>query len=126
MLTRFLGFGYYYRRWLYGFVAFIVALAINIGNIQPSYGFSWLELMIRGIQIVQLSNISNVQEQELGKEINQQLISSGKVKISNNRAINSYISQIGQQLAKTSDRPDLSYTFQVVDDEIGRASCRER
>lgn len=117
MFQRFSGFGYrHYRRLLYGCVTFVVAIAIHLHNIQPSYGFSWLELMIRGIQIVQLSNISNNQELELGGAINQELISSGQAKISNNRSINNYINQIGQRLAKTSDRPDLPYTFQVVND----------
>ncbi len=117
MLQRFLGFGYrYYRRWLYAAIAFLVAISLSLGNVRPSYGFSWLELMIRGIQIVQLSNISNAQEVELGKGINQELINSGQAKISNNRSINNYINQIGQRLAKKSDRPDLPYTFQVVKD----------
>ena len=85
-------------------------------NIQPSYAVSWLDLMLRGIQIVQVSNISNTQEVALGKEINQELINSGKAKIYRNQSINDYINQIGQRLAKTSKRPDIPYTFQVVDD----------
>lgn len=107
---------YYYRRFWYGLVGLIVAFSISLLNVRPSYGFSWLELMIRGIQIVQISNISNSQEVELGKAIDRELISSGRVKIDRNPQITRYIQQIGQQLAKTSQRPDLPYTFQVVDD----------
>ena len=107
----------FFRSWRYGFISLVLALAIGLGNVQPSYGVSWLDLMIRGIQVVQLSNISNAQEVELGKEINQELISSGQATISNNQSINSYINQIGQRLAKTSQRPDIPYTFQVVDDD---------
>ncbi len=106
-----------YRPWLYGFIGCISALCVSLGNIQPSYGVSWLDLMMRGIQIVQISNISDSQEAELGKGINQELISSGQAKISNNSVINNYINQIGQRLAKTSDRPNIPYTFQVVDDD---------
>jgi len=106
-----------YRPWSYGFIACISALCVSLGNIQPSYGVSWLDLMMRGIQIVQISNISDSQEAELGKGINQELISSGQAKISNNSVINNYINQIGQRLAKTSERPNISYTFQVVDDD---------
>jgi predicted Zn-dependent protease len=73
--------------------------------------------MIRGIQIVQISNISNAQEVELGKAIDRELISSGRAKIYRDRSIQNYVSQIGQQLAKRSQRPDLPYTFQVVDDD---------
>lgn len=104
------------RRLGYGAIALLVAIGITISNIQPSYGISWLELMIRGIQVVQLSNISNAQEFELGKGINQELIQSGQARISNNRQLSLYINQIGQRLAKTSNRSDLSYTFQVVAD----------
>lgn len=107
----------YYRRFCYGLITFIITIAISLLNIQPSYGFSWLELMIRGIQIVQISNISNAQEVELGRAINQELISSGQAKIYRNQSINNYINQIGQRLAKTSQRPDLPYTFQIVDDD---------
>ncbi|MGL5794667.1 MAG: M48 family metalloprotease, partial [Waterburya sp.] len=107
----------YYRRWLYGLLAVMVTLSISFSNVQPSYGVSWLELVIRGIQVVQISNISNAQEVALGKEINQELINSGQAKIYRNQAINNYINQIGQQLAKTSQRPDIPYTFQVVDDD---------
>ncbi|MGL5943641.1 MAG: M48 family metallopeptidase [Waterburya sp.] len=107
----------YYRRWLYGLLAVIVTLSISFSNVQPSYGVSWLELVIRGIQVVQISNISNAQEVALGKEINQELINSGQAKIYRNQAINDYINQIGQQLAKISKRPDIPYTFQVVDND---------
>ena len=117
MFKRFWGLNYEsLRRLKYGAIAFVISLSIITINIQPSYGFSWLELMIRGIQIVQLTNISNSQEVELGKGINQELIRSGQAKILNNRTINAYINQIGQKLAQTSDRSDLPYTFQVVDD----------
>ncbi|MFM7578978.1 MAG: M48 family metalloprotease, partial [Microcystaceae cyanobacterium] len=33
-----------------------------------------------------------------------------------NRPLNEYINEIGQHLAQNSDRPDLPYTFQVVND----------
>ncbi|MGB5634907.1 MAG: M48 family metallopeptidase [Waterburya sp.] len=118
MFQRFFSFSYrYYRRFLYGLIACIISVSISLLNIQPSYGISWLDLMIRGIQIVQISNISNAQEVELGKAINQELISSGQAKIYRNQSINNYINQIGQRLAKTSQRPDIPYTFQVVDDD---------
>ncbi|MEL6496380.1 MAG: M48 family metallopeptidase [Cyanobacteria bacterium J06623_7] len=110
-------FWHHYRHLLCGLAAFWLAISINLLNITPSYGFSWVELMIRGIQIVQISNISSAQELELGKSINQRLISSGQAKIYRNPAIESYINRIGQKLAKTSQRNDIPYTFQVVDDD---------
>ena len=118
MSQRFFSFSYrYYRRMLYGIITFVIAISISLGSIRPSYALSWVELMIRGIQIVELSNISSAQELELGKGINQKIISSGRAEILRDSSINQYINQIGQKLAVTSDRPDLPYTFQVVDDD---------
>ncbi|MEM8829621.1 MAG: M48 family metalloprotease [Cyanobacteria bacterium P01_G01_bin.19] len=107
----------YYRSVLCGLLAFIIAVGFSLNSVRPSHAFSWLELMIRGIQVVQLSTISDAQEFELGKSINQELIDSNRANISNNTEISAYIDQIGQKLAKNSDRPDLPYTFQVVDDD---------
>ncbi|MEL6440130.1 MAG: M48 family metallopeptidase [Cyanobacteria bacterium J06621_8] len=104
------------RHFLSGLITFMVVIGLNLWGMQPSYGISWLELMLRGIQIVQISNISNSQEVELGREINQELIKSGQAKIYRNRGINNYINDIGQRLAKASKRPNIPYTFQVVDD----------
>ena len=83
MFQKILSLNSDYRRFWYGFLAFLLAISIGITNIQPSYGFSWLELMIRGVQIVQLSNISNAQEVELAKGINQKIVDSGQAKIFN-------------------------------------------
>ena len=118
MFQRFLSYSYrYYRSVVYGVISCLLAIAISLASIQPSYSASWLELLIQGIQIVQISNISDAQEMELGKSINQQLVSSGQAKIYRNSSINSYINEIGQRLAKTSQRSDIKYTFQVVDDD---------
>ncbi len=106
----------FYRRLAFGAITFVITVGIGLGNVQPSYAISWLELMIRGVQVVQISHISNAQEEELGKGINQELISSGQAKLYRNPSINSYINEIGQRLAKTSQRPDIPYIFQVVDD----------
>ena len=117
MSSKFLGLSYrYYRRLICGSIAFMVIVGINLNFARPSHAFSWLELMIRGIQVVQLSNISDAQEIELGTAIDRQIIDSERAKISKNSAINRYIEQIGEKLARTSDRPNLQYTFQVVDD----------
>ena len=118
MFQRFLdSFLRHYRHSIYGLAAFLMAISISLINISPSYGLSWVELMIQGIQIVQISNISSAQEVELGKQINQSLIKSGQAKIYRDRSIENYIDQIGQRMAKTSQRPDIPYTFQVVDDD---------
>ena len=109
------------KRWLYGLFSFLLGLTLAISSLKPVKAASWLELLIRGAQIVQLSSISNKQEVELGSEINQELIKSGQAKILRNQAINNYVNRIGQELAKKSDRSDIPYTFQVVDDKAVNA-----
>ncbi len=105
------------KRWLYAGLSLVLTLCIGLTNIKASYAVSWVELLLRGVQVIQLSSISDKQEVALGKEINEQLINSGQAKLYRDRAINNYVDSIGQRLAKTSQRPDLPYTFQVVNDK---------
>ena len=102
------------RRWFYPVLSIFVALGITLSS-MPSQAISVFDLLRQGVQIIQLSNISARQEVELGKQIDQQI--KREVRIYQNQDINSYVQQIGRQLAATSDRPNLPYTFQVVDDK---------
>jgi predicted Zn-dependent protease len=104
------------RRWFYPLLSVVVALSLWVGSPQPSQAVPWFNLLIRGVQVIQLSNISDKQEVQIGSQINQQLVSK-EVRLYRNPEINEYIRQIGQRLAKYSDRPDIPYTFQVVNDK---------
>ncbi len=104
------------RFWLLTLITLLLTLSIGMINPQPSFGRSWMDLLFRGVQVIQLSTISPQQEVALGRQINQGLLESGKVKLSKDARINQYVQEIGQRLAATSDRPDLPYTFQVVRD----------
>lgn len=103
-----------YRGWIYPLISISVALSICFGSAYPSQAISWRELILRGIQVIQLTTLSDQQEVELGQQINQQLVKS-EIQLFQNPAATEYINQIGQRLAQASDRPDLPYTFQVVD-----------
>lgn len=108
-----------HRRWLYGLMAGITATSLILITPQPAPAVSWWEILIRGAQILQLSNMSNQQEVNLGRQINQQLaaqLARNGTPISNHRAATAYINQIGQRLVPNSSRPDIPYTFQVVED----------
>jgi predicted Zn-dependent protease len=94
----------------------VIAFTTATVTPQPSYGASWIELLLRGAQIIQLSTISDSQEIKLGKQINQELLKQNKIKLNKNARINSYLNELGQRLAKYSERPNISYTFQVVND----------
>lgn len=110
------------RSWLYSLIAIITALSIAITTPQTSYAASWWEILLRGAQIYQLSNLSDQQEVQLGKQINQQLVGS-QMRLSRKQDINRYVNQIGQRLAKNSTRPNIPYTFSVIDkDDINAAA----
>lgn len=105
----------YRRRFLYPLVSFVVALGLIVGTAQASQA-SLFDLILRGIQVIQLSNISDRQEVEIGRQINQELVSR-EIRLYRNPEINRYINEIGQRLEKESKRPDIPYTFQVVNDK---------
>jgi predicted Zn-dependent protease len=92
-----------------------VALTLVISQPLVVRAISWGDLLLRGIQVLQLSNLSDQQEVELGQQINQQLISQ-KIQIYQNSEVTQYINQIGQRLAAESLRPRIPYRFQVVND----------
>ncbi len=102
-------------RWFYPLISVIVALGICLNTPLPSRAFDWLPILQQGFQAIQLSNISDRQEVELGKQINQQLVSSN-IKLYRDPEVNRYVQQVGQRLVADSDRPNLPYTFQVVQD----------
>lgn len=104
------------KRWRYGLLSLLVATGLVIGTPQVAYGFSFLDLLFRGVQVFQLSNLSAEQEVNLGKQINQQLLEN-EITLSRNQQLNAYVNRIGQRLVPHSDRPDIPYTFQVVQDD---------
>jgi len=103
-------------RGIYLFLSLIVAAGIWVISPQPMQAISLPELIFRGIQVIQLSNLSDRQEVTVGRQINQQLVSK-ELKVYRDPAATVYINRIGQRLAGRSDRPNIPYTFQVVDDD---------
>lgn len=109
---------FFRRLWFYPFISIVIALmclmtpitarAIDVQRLLP--------LLLQGVQAVQLSNMSPRQEVDIGKQINQQLMGS-QVRLYRNPAVNDYVTQVGRRLAANSDRPDIPYTFQIVEDE---------
>ncbi|MFQ3679646.1 MAG: M48 family metallopeptidase [Pseudanabaenaceae cyanobacterium] len=102
------------RRW--GWVAGLTCL-LAIAFPLPGGAISWQDLLRAVpsvIQGVQLANLSPQQEVALGRNIDQQI--RREVRISTDREAQQLIEEIGRELAATSDRPDLPYTFQLVAD----------
>lgn len=63
--------------------------------------------------------ISTKQEVSLGKEFAQEIDSTNP--ISKDEILKSYVNQVGQKIAKISDRPELKYHFSVIDTPIVNA-----
>jgi predicted Zn-dependent protease len=108
------------RRWIYGILSTMVALGLIIGTPNPGQAISWVDLIFRGIQVIQLSTLSDRQEVALGKQINDQIVGQ-QIKLDPNRNLNEYVNQIGQRLVPNSDRPNIPYVFQVMDDKAVNA-----
>jgi beta-barrel assembly-enhancing protease len=104
------------RRWYYPLISLVVALSLTLSTATPGKAIDLLPLLFQGAQILQLSNISERQEVDLGKQMNQQLVSS-EVRLNRNSGINRYVEQIGRRVVANSDRPNLPATFQVVEDD---------
>ena len=105
----------YRRRFLYPLLSLVLALSLVVGTAQVTQA-SFLDLIFQGIQVVQLSNISDRQEVQIGEQINQELVGQ-EIRLYRNPQITSYVNEIGQRLAEGSKRPDIPYTFQVVNDK---------
>ncbi|HYX14491.1 MAG TPA: M48 family metalloprotease [Nostoc sp.] len=104
------------RRWFYPLISVVVALSLCLSTPLPGRTLDFLPLILQGVQVLQLSNISDRQETDIGKQINQQILGS-QVKLYRNSEVNRYVEQIGRRLVASSDRRNLPFTFQVVDDD---------
>lgn len=107
-----------YGRWLYPLLSLVVFLSVSVGQPLVSQAISLGDLLRGGVQIiqgVQLSNLSDRQETDLGRQIND-VLTTRQVRLVRDSRINNYVNEIGQRLAASSGRPNLRYTFQVVDD----------
>ncbi len=81
---------------------------------STAISLSFFGLFKGAVNYVQVANISNEQEVEIGKQINQQLLSQ-QYQLYNNEQIQEYVDNIGQELVASSESSrDIPYTFQVV------------
>ena len=67
----------------------------------------------------QLALISEQQEIAMGKEADQQV--QQQLGLYPDNELQAYVNRIGQKLASASERPDLPWTFRVVDDPVVNA-----
>ncbi|MEO0828025.1 MAG: M48 family metallopeptidase [Cyanobacteria bacterium J06642_9] len=113
-----------HRRWLYGLMALVMSFGIGIATPRPSQAITIWDVIFGGVQILQatqITNMSDEQEVELGRQIDAQLKQQGLQVFSEDAAVDNYLDGIGQRLAATSDRPNLPFTVQVVRDDAVNA-----
>jgi predicted Zn-dependent protease len=104
------------RRWFYGLMSLVVAFGVILGTPSRSQAIPWIDLIFRGIQIIQISSLSDNQEVELGGQINDEII-GGEFSLYNNDAVADYVDEVGQGLIPYSTRTDIPYVFQVVNSD---------
>jgi predicted Zn-dependent protease len=67
----------------------------------------------------QLMLVSEAQESQMGLRQDEQILASGQVY--EDPALQDYVQDLGSQLATKSERPELPWTFRLLDDEIVNA-----
>ena len=105
----------YLYRWLAGVGVIGFGLSSILGGLPAQADVDILDLIFQGIRIVQISNLSDQQEVELGQQVNQQILQ--EVRLYNHAGITQYVNDIGQRLVLGTDRTQIAYTFQVVEDD---------
>jgi predicted Zn-dependent protease len=91
--------------------------AVGVWTIStPVWGFSIWDVLPSAVEVIQLSTMSDEQEVAIGEQLNERLLRSD-VDLYRNRQVTQYVNDIGQRLVGVSDRADLRFTFQVVEDD---------
>ncbi|MBE7385727.1 MAG: M48 family metalloprotease [Leptolyngbya sp. SIO1E4] len=102
-------------RWLYPAWAAVFSFSPVFAVPYAKADMDIFDLIFQGVRIIQLSNLADEQEIALGQQINQQILQD--VKVFDGSSITQYIDGIGQQLVPGTDRAQIPYPFQVVDDD---------
>jgi beta-barrel assembly-enhancing protease len=104
-----------YRGWLYPLISVTMIAGICLGQGSIAHSLSLGDLIRQGSQVIQLSNLSDKQEVEFGKQIDDEL--KRQMRFSTDPKLTAYIDEVGQRLAKNSSRSNIPYTFKVVADK---------
>jgi beta-barrel assembly-enhancing protease len=108
------------RRWRNGGGAFVAITLLSGSTISSVQALPLQDLLFRGIQAAQLSNLSDSQEVQIAGQMHQNLLSQG-VRLNSDPALNRYVTAIGQRLVPFNRRSRLPYNFFVVQDKAVNA-----
>ena len=105
---------HYWKFAIASLISLLLAVSLNPFAANALDLFDLFRVLPSAIQIIQLSSIDDNGEVSLGQQIDSQI--QQEVRISRDPAANALVSRLGQILVPTSDRPNIPYTFRVVDD----------
>jgi beta-barrel assembly-enhancing protease len=104
------------RRWRGRGLPFLAITLFSCAVITSAQATPVEDLIFRGIQAVQLSNLSDQQEMQVGAQMHQNLLAQG-VRLSPDPTLNRYVTGIGQRLLPFNRRANLPFNFFVVQDK---------
>ena len=96
-------------------MSLILAVTLNPFVVSAFDLSDLFRILPSAIQIIRLSSIGDNDEIALGRQIDAQI--QQEVRISRDPAANALVNRLGKILAPRSDRPNIPYTFRVVDDK---------
>ena len=94
-------------------ISIVEEKSVNLSLPPTALSFNFLNFFRNAIRFVQVSNISDEQEVEIGKQINQRLLNQ-QYRLYKNSQVQRYVDNLGQKLVSNSNSRDIPYTFQVV------------
>jgi predicted Zn-dependent protease len=103
-------------QWIYPLLSLLTTLGIWVTSCALPVNASLFDLLTGGVQVIQLSRLSDKQEIALGSQMNKQILES-QFHLLKDPVISQYVDQVGQRLVPYSQRPNLPYHFQVVKDK---------
>lgn len=103
------------QRWFLLLISLVCGVAIALHPVAAQAQHFWQRLLLQGIQVIQLSNISPRQEVALGQQIHEQMLRQG-MRLVQNPAAQNYVSSIGARLVSVGERRGLPYQFHIIQD----------
>jgi beta-barrel assembly-enhancing protease len=101
------------RLLVYPFISAIAFVTLTLSSPHAATAINLGDLIKSGIQLGDAATISNKREVRLGESMDRQV--SSQMRIYDNPELNAYVNEVGQRIAAQSDRTNIPYKYQVVD-----------
>ncbi|MEM6613818.1 MAG: M48 family metallopeptidase [Cyanobacteria bacterium P01_C01_bin.72] len=94
-------------------LALLIAVVIKLSMSAPIKAFDLTDIIRGTVEYIQVANISDKQEIEIGKQTNQQVLS--QYRLARNSQVQQYVRNLGKELIRNSNSRDIPFVFQVLD-----------